>query len=294
MTAHSTWRDPAPGRFRLVDKIVLAYFGMNTLLLVHPNRPENWLSLFLFHLIYLVGIPFLVRFSNRSPVLSFFREWYPILGVAAMYGELQFLNRILTDRYFDPVVMRWEEALFGQQLAVTLRQMVPSKLVGEAVHFGYFCYYLMLPSLFIPLWLMKRHREFRISMAVVGTAYISCYLWYIFWPVTGPYWQLPQPIPDTEGWFFPQLTNSIVAGGSSRGSAFPSSHIAASISVLGMARLYNKPAYRILFLPVMLLTVGTVYGGFHYAVDALAGLALGLLFDWLGPRVIMRADGRHL
>ena len=116
----------------------------------------------------------------------------------------------------------------------------------------------------------------------------------LFWPVTGPYWQLPQPIPDTEGWFFPQLTNAIVAGGSSRGSAFPSSHIAASISVLGMARLYNKPAYRILFLPVMLLTVGTVYGGFHYAVDAVAGLAIGLLFDWLGPRVIMKADGRHL
>jgi membrane-associated phospholipid phosphatase len=30
---------------------------------------------------------------------------------------------------------------------------------------------------------------------------------------------------------------------------------------------------------------GTVYGGFHYAVDSLAGLAVGIAFGWLGPRM---------
>ncbi|HEX7878868.1 MAG TPA: phosphatase PAP2 family protein [Candidatus Eisenbacteria bacterium] len=294
MTPSSTMRDPAPGRYRLIDKVALGYFAIGTLLLAHPNRPDNWLTLLLFHAIYLVGIPAAVRWSNRSLLLSLFRDWYPVVGIMAMYGELQFLNRVLTDRYFDPVVMEWEEAIFGRQMAVHLREMIPSKLFGEAVHFGYFCYYLTIPSLLIPLWLLRKYREFRISVSVIGAVYIACYLWYLFWPVTGPYWQLPKPDPSTEGWLFPQITNFFVANGSSRGSAFPSSHVAASITVLGMARLYLKPVYRILFLPVMLLITGTVYGGFHYAIDAIAGLALGLTFDIWGPKVVTKVDGKAI
>jgi membrane-associated phospholipid phosphatase len=190
--------------------------------------------------------------------------------------------------------MRWEEAMFGRQLATDLRLLIPWKPFGEAVHFGYFCYYLTIPSLLIPLWVTKKYREFRISVSVIGAAYIACYVWYVFWPVTGPYWQLPKPDPSAEGWLFPQITNTLVANGSSRGSAFPSSHVAASITVLGMARLYMKPTYRILFVPVMLLIVGTVYGGFHYAVDAIAGALLGLTFDIWGPKLVTKADGKHL
>jgi len=294
VTASSTLRDPAPGRFRLIDKVALAYFAVVTLLLLHPNRPDNWHTLLLFHCIYLVGIPVAVRWSHKSFLLSLFRDWYPVVGIMAMYGELQFLNRVLTDRYFDPVVMEWEEKIFGRQMAVHLREMIPFRAFGEAVHFGYFCYYLTIPSLLIPLWLMKRYREFRISVSVIGAVYITCYLWYVFWPVTGPYWQLPKPDPSAEGWLFPQITNFFVASGSSRGSAFPSSHVAASITVLGMARLYMKPVYRILFFPVMLLITGTVYGGFHYAIDAVAGLALGLTFDVLGPRIVTRVDGKAI
>ena len=278
----------------MIDWISLAYFGLTTLLLLHPNRPDNWPGILLFHMVYLVGIPVAVRWSGRSVVLSVFRDFYPILGIVLMYGELQLLNRVLTDRYFDHFVIGWEQAIFGRQMSIELRRMLPFKFLGEAVHFGYFCYYLTIPSLLIPLWWTKRYREFRISASVIGSVYIVCYLFYVFFPVTGPYWQFPKPIPGAEGWFFPQLTNAIVAGGSSRGSAFPSSHIAASVTVLGMARLYMKPTYKILFLPVMLLIVGTVYGGFHYAVDALAGLTLGLTFDWLGPKIVGKFDGNRL
>lgn len=290
----SDFKDPAPGRFRLLDRIYLAYFGLNSLLLLHPNRPDNWPQTLLLHLCYLVGIPLLVRFSRKHAVLSFVRDWYPILGITFMYGELQYLNQVLRAGYHDELVMKWEMALFGRQMATDFRAMLPSKLLGEVLHLGYFCYYLTLPALFIPLWLMKRYREFRISMGVVGATYIFCYFWYVYFPVTGPFWQFPKPDPETQGWVFPQITYSIVSAGSSRGSAFPSSHIAASIAVLAMARHYYRPAYWFLLVPVVLLTVGTVYGGFHYAVDSVAGLAIGLLFYAFGRGVVERVDGPAL
>jgi len=278
-------------RFRLVDWFTFIYFGVNTLLLVHPNRPPNWATLLLFHLAFLAGVPLLIKFAGRHRVIGFLRDWYPILGLFFMYNELQYLNRVLTDRYFDPLVIGWEQRLFGHQLAVDFRRWAPWKALGEALHFGYFSYYFNLPALFIPLWLSRKYREFRIAMGVVAGTYYFCYLWYVFFPVTGPYWQF-QPLPDpaAEGWFFPQLANTIVHGGSSRGSAFPSSHIAASVAVLGMAGRYLKPVFRLLFVPVVLLCLGTVYGGFHYGVDALAGLAVGLLAVRYGPGLVIRHD----
>jgi hypothetical protein len=290
----SGFRDPAPGRFRLVDRIYMAYFGLNALLLLHPNRPDNWPATLLLHAVYVLGIPLLVRFSTRHALLGFVREWYPILGITFMYGELQYLNQILRTGYHDALVMEWEMAIFGRQMATDFRAMLPWKPLGEVIHFGYFCYYLTLPALFIPLWLTKRYREFRVAMSVVGATYLFCYLWYIYFPVTGPFWQLPKPDADSQGWVFPQLTYSIVSAGSSRGSAFPSSHIAASIAVLAMAKHFYRPSYYFLFAPVLLLTVGTVYGGFHYAIDAVAGLAVGLLFDAFGRRLVERVDGAAL
>lgn len=284
------WRDPAPGRLRLVDWAYLLYFGFNSLLLLHPNRPANWHLLLLGHAAYLVIIPLAVRFSGRSRVASIVRDWYPLAGITFMYTELRYLNRVLTDRFFDDLVQGWEQALFHRPMAVELRRMIPSKLVGEAVHFGYFAYYFTSPGLLIPLWLRRQYRDFRIASSVIGMTYLFCYLWYIYFPVTGPYWHYPKPDPATEGWLFPQLANAVVSAGSSAGSAFPSSHIAASIVVLGLAHRMCRPVFRALLVPVILLCIGTVYGGFHYGVDAIAGLALGLLIVAWWPGVVRRRD----
>lgn len=291
---HAT-REPAldedPRRYRLIDWLTLGYFGVNTLLLLHPNRPENWPQLLAGHLVYLLGAPLAIRLASRHPVIRFLREWYPLLGILFMYNEIQYLNRILTDRFFDPLVIGWEDALFGRQLATEFRRWVPWKFVGEAMHFGYFSYYFNLPTLFLPLWILGRRREFRISMGVVAATYIFCYLWYIFMPVTGPYWQF-RPFPEwsEQGWFFPRLTNAVVAGGSSRGSAFPSSHIAASVAVAGMVYRYLRPVFPFLVVTVTLLSLGTVYGGFHYAVDSIAGLLVGLVAARFGPALVTRFD----
>ena len=46
---------------------------INTLILAHPNRPENWPLLLGLPLLFLAGVPLLVRFQERHPVLRFVR-----------------------------------------------------------------------------------------------------------------------------------------------------------------------------------------------------------------------------
>jgi membrane-associated phospholipid phosphatase len=73
------------------------------------------------------------------------------------------------------------------------------------------------------------------------------------------------------------VVHAILAGGSSWGTAFPSSHVAVSwVAALVLWREHRRAFW--LAAPVAFgLALGTVYGQFHYAVDAVAGAGFGLL-----------------
>ncbi|MBD3334688.1 MAG: phosphatase PAP2 family protein, partial [Candidatus Eisenbacteria bacterium] len=68
---------------------------------------------------------------------------------------------------------------------------------------------------------------------------------------------------------------------------FPSSHVAVAISsFVVMRRLHRKLSW--IILPVVIgITVGVVYGGFHYAIDAIVGLLVGWGVGLMGPMVYM-------
>ena len=65
--------------------------------------------------------------------------------------------------------------------------------------------------------------------------------------------------------------------GDSWGAAFPSSHVAASVVATGMALRYWRPVGLVLLPFTAGLILAVVYGQFHYAADALAGLMVAAL-----------------
>jgi membrane-associated phospholipid phosphatase len=110
---------------------------------------------------------------------------------------------------------------------------------------------------------------------VVMTTFVVCYLFFIFFPVAGPYYEFSRPA----GWFIQnppaRLAYEALATGSSYGAAFPSSHVAAALAATLAAMRASRRLGWILMVPTALLTIGVVYCQMHYGVDALAGLAVG-------------------
>ena len=108
--------------------------------------------------------------------------------------------------------------------------------------------------------------------------FLACYLIFIFFPVAGPYYEFERP----KGLFVQNLPARLVYGtltqGSAYGAAFPSSHVAATVSAT-IAALSGAPRLGLLMLlPAGLLTIGVVYTQMHYAVDVLAGLLVAGVF----------------
>jgi membrane-associated phospholipid phosphatase len=152
---------------------------------------------------------------------------------------------------------------------------MPSRFWSAVLHAAYLSYYLIVVA---PAFYFVWRRDLpalRHFVLVVMTAFVVCYLAFIFFPVAGPYYVFPRPDPWFTDNVFARMAYNTLATGSSYGAAFPSSHVAATVAAaLSTARGSRRLAWA-LATPTVLLTVAVVYCQMHYGVDALAGLLVG-------------------
>jgi membrane-associated phospholipid phosphatase len=221
-------------------------------------------------------------------------DFAPVLIVIVLaYGEVPTLVSALGSPYRDALVQRWEFALFGTQPAHTLAAHVPQLLISELLHAGYLSYYLALSLPGLALYARGNRTAFsNTALALVIPWVIGC-AWYVFFPVQGPryLWPAPPGVPDGP---FRTLSLAILGAGSARGTAFPSLHMAVSLSAAIVAWRW-QPRWVAVLLSViaMLVAVGAVYAGYHYAIDMIAGALLGmttsgLIWCWTSASPIRR------
>jgi membrane-associated phospholipid phosphatase len=110
--------------------------------------------------------------------------------------------------------------------------------------------------------------------------------------VQGPRYLFDPPGGVIANGFLYQLTHTVLEAGSSQGAAFPSSHVGVSVTQTLLMIRYMPRLAPLIGVLTLGLALGAIYGGFHYAIDAAAGLALGVaayaaagpLRKWLAAR----------
>ncbi len=271
---------------RPVDLLLVGYLLLTgALLLAFPRHVEGWPLHVALRLVAIVVIFRVAAARPKLKVLRFVRDWYPILAFLPLYAELQALTNLFTAGRHDPVVVAWESALFGGQPSQTWRLTMPSLALSEYLHLAYFAYYFVPTTLC--MWLYVRGDRPRFSMALTGilAVFLACCLWYMAFPVVGPYHYFGHLEPSSWPGVFAPLAHGIVQRGSSLGTAFPSSHTTVAVCVWTLAWKLCRPAFWVHALLVPALALATVYGGFHYAIDTIAGVALGVAVAWFTPRL---------
>ena len=114
-------------------------------------------------------------------------------------------------------------------------------------------------------------------------SFYVCYTIFLLFPVAGPRYLFPPAQNPATATPIALFTRELLEAASSRGTAFPSSHVAAALVASLSALREWRPLGATLLPLAMLLALGTVYGQFHYAVDALAGAAVAAVV-MLGAR----------
>jgi len=223
-----------------------------------------------------------VRGAARRPAL----DWLVLTIGPLMYVELRWIIAGVGLPHHDATVVSWERVLFPTNPSATLAPRWHVPALSEVLHFAYASYYLLVYLPPIALYVTGKRDAFVKTVLALTIAYGACFIAYAVFPVDGPRYLVgPAAAPDGP---VRRFVLALLERGSSRGTAFPSSHVAASLVAALCALRYQRPVGLIVAPFVAALTVATVYGGFHYAVDALVGVILGGL-AWLASATLWRA-----
>lgn len=224
-----------------------------------------------------------------------------MLLLAWWYPDTYEFNRMFPN--LDHIFATAEQSIFGFQPALTFAAHLPSVVASELMNMGYASYYPMI-ALITYFYFFRRYGEFERVTAVIMAAFFISYVMYIFIPVAGPtfYYKaiglenaargiFPNihdyfnthtdclPTPGYADGVFYHMVESAKAAGERPTAAFPSSHVSIATLCICLALHARSRGLVLFLLPFyVLLCFATVYIQAHYAIDAIAGLIVGLLF----------------
>lgn len=235
--------------------------------------------------VVLLGLVAATGWWKRTPAWA--REWLPIIAIPVMYAELPaVMGAPALSSMFDRIVVGWEQALFGTQPARALAERLPFAWLSEPLHVAYLSYYGIVVSVPVLVRALRSRSQFHEAVFALLLTFVVCFLCFVAFPVAGPYYTGATMAPDGP---IRSATLWLLDTGASRGTAFPSSHVAVTAAQCVLAIRYFG-ARGALLIPVgVALAAGAVYGGFHYAVDTFAGAALGVVLARVALRMIRGA-----
>jgi membrane-associated phospholipid phosphatase len=215
----------------------------------------------------------------------------------------------------DDDLLVFDRALFlGHSPWVMLHTLLGESYAAEALAVVYRSFtYVIVLALVGSLALIPRVREAYVFLSAATWAWILGTFCYYVLPSLGPYAAAPgefaglrhTPITDTQAEYLAERAAFLADPSSSDAfvslGAFASLHVGISTLVLLMARYYGlRRLSRVLAVYLGAVIVATVYFGWHYVLDDIAGVLLALTAVQLGkwtvspPRLLARpSNGRR-
>jgi membrane-associated phospholipid phosphatase len=275
-----------------IDRLTMGYFGITgTFALIFGGLTGATIAGV--HVLLILLIYSARKLQPQKGFLAFLRVGYPSLMMPAMYAELATLNQFISSGYHDQMVIGWDEAIFGGQPSMFLSEMLPWVPFSEATHFGYFLYYIIMPAAVWGAYLAAGREGMHRTVFTLMATFFSCYFTFILFPVTGPRYEFERIGGAIADGSFYNLVHTLLETGSSKGTAFPSSHVAAAVAIVLAVWREDQRWFWILLVPTAFLCFATVYGRFHYGIDALAGFVYGIGVWALVPRLFTMLRGRQ-
>ena len=272
-----------------VDKLLAGYLAFATAVVLARNPFQHPDSVWFLgmHALFGVLLFLFTRLGAKDRLGQVIHDVYPLLMIMPLYSEIGLFNDQLGTAIVlanDSLVQGIEANIFGGQISYTWVRTYPSVFWSGLLHLAYLGYYPII--IVSPLLLVIKGERARARAVLLSTmvAFVVCYVWFVLYPVGGPNWVFDHPTGPVRDVWSARLVYNILEGGSAYGTAFPSSHVAAtSATTFALLRVW-RPAGLVVVIPCTLLIVATVYCQMHYAVDAAAGIMVGLPASMLAAK----------
>jgi membrane-associated phospholipid phosphatase len=240
---------------------------------------------------FLLPLVLLRYYRPNQPWLSALRELYPLLCLPLFWAELGVRHAWVDTSANDRMVAALELLLFGYQPSVEWKQWLAGGVLGEGISAWYGSYYLLLAAVPLLVWAARRKPTVGELVYRVTLTYLSCFLIYILFPVAGPREFFPVEETPMTGWFA-GINDSIRNYGDSLGTAFPSSHVAGSMTLAWVAwRSCSRALASACGLIAAGMAFAVVVTGNHFVLDSVAAVFLVLVVQGIVAPALHRRWG---
>jgi membrane-associated phospholipid phosphatase len=270
----------------LADRIYLAvHLALTVLVCARYEHVEHSAWYVAWNCIAIALIFLLARKQRDGVAWEFAHDWLPAVFFITVFEEVSYLSLSLRGGWQNEHLIAFESLLFAIPPGLWMREHASSWMV-ELLEFGYFAFYPLYPIFGGMFWAWREGPRFagafRQLTDALSVGYVVCYATYLLFPTESPAnRQGVQQIAGAHGGPFQAMVQLIQSHGGVRGNAFPSAHIMLAFVVLVFVyRLLPRVAPWLL-VPVLLMCLGAVYDGYHYASDVAAGALVGIAVGWV-------------
>ena len=271
------------------EKILLIYFLILSLIILIFSPPFAseykyiFVNIFFFTLILIAAK---LHSSYLNKYTKFIRYWLPIFLFTFIYRETYPLIHIIYSGWFDPIFSKWDITIFGVNLGLWIEQF-DHPLLNELFRLGYVSYYAIIVVGSGIHYFRGDQGDYEKMLSQVTLAFCISYLMFLLLPTQGPrFYNAPLFSTEMNGLFISHIQKKIIEVAAFPGGAFPSSHIA--VVILIWFSFYKKHPITFFVLSVLsiLLILGTIWGRYHYAIDAIAGILLAMAIYYSTPLIL--------
>ncbi|NOZ73809.1 MAG: phosphatase PAP2 family protein [FCB group bacterium] len=266
-----------PDTLTLTDRLVFIYLSLITLVVLigwqSLNNPGIQLSA---NLVLGTGIWGLSKIRAKYPTASFLKVihlFYPIPLLIWWYPQATILRHVFIETDLDAWLLPVEKFLFRREWYLILPSHLPLWII-DFFHLVYFFYYLSL-LLFASLAVKRQASLVAEYVFVLMGVMLTLQLVILVFPSSGPVDQRSITLPHRL--MFASLMDWVYRTFDHGGGAFPSIHSAAAWVMNRYSRRFFPRwswAFDLLLISILIATVACSY---HYVIDVVSGVLLGIL-----------------
>ncbi len=260
-------------RPRLAELILAGYFAYTAALcFLFPLDPTSRLQVLGASLAALAALHCLGRLPLRF-VPEILRHTLPLAGVLLAYKQIGWFAQPQPDHALERSWMYWDQLLLADWgLTRAIDSLGP--VLPNLLELLYLLTYAVAPAGLIILAVSHRLDRADRLLACFAASAVSAYALYPFFPSEPPRTIFPGELSGSIDTVFRQINWWILGKGGIHTSVFPSGHVASALGV-GIGLLMALPERKRYGFALTGIATGialaTVYGRYHYAVDAVAG-----------------------
>lgn len=260
-----------------------------TLLFPHsvlqPNKTAVWCLTIA--AVY-IGITRSFHYLRREGVATLVYIAAALLMSSYLFDIVGNYQHVFVNAWQDEELIVFQRAVFGSQAVLALQRLITPALT-EWMMFAYVMYVPLLVVIALICYKSGGVRATEDYLLNLTLANIVCYVGFILFPVAGPMEHIRFSVP-LEGGFFTWCGEWMRAHVHYPGGSLPSPHCAAATVMLIMLNRYNRKVFYYSIPVFLTLYVSTVYGRFHYATDAIAGIFCALFVLKFSDVVVVGID----